>query len=900
MGEGICLEWHSMTGAQVLTSLQVRQNTGLCAAEAARRQKEAGENRLAEKPHSSLLVKFLAQWKDFMILTLIGAAVISAAASFLNGDKDLTDPIIIFVIITVNAVMGVIQETRAEKSLDALKKLSAPSAQVLRDGRRQTIDSVNVVPGDIVFLEAGSFVPADGRLLETVNLKIEESALTGESVPVEKHAGKLLPPDTPLSERHNMALSTTIVTYGRGTMVVTATGMKTEVGNIAAMILQDEEKSTPLQKKLAETSRILGLLSVGICIIMFFVGMQKKQPLFEMFMTSVSLAVAAIPEGLPAIVTIMLSLGVQRMVKKNAVIRKLPAVETLGSATVICSDKTGTLTQNRMTVAQLASVNGRETENSVFGRQLLTLACLCNDTAFTGRSKTELKGEPTEKALVEAALRIGLHKNELERRYPRVAEIPFDSVAKRMTTVHKSNDKRFQIVKGAPDVLTGLCTHVLCSGRPEPASSVLLRRLLRENEAMAREGLRVIAVSAAWGQQNSRLVFIGLIGMIDPPRPEAEQAVHVCQNAGIRPVMITGDHPSTAAAIAGRLGILKKMHPASRYPLLRAASLSSSTCPADTAGQESILTGPELDRMTTEELIRRAPEISVYARVSPEHKVRIVKALQASGQVVAMTGDGVNDAPALKAADIGCAMGRSGTDVAKNSADMILTDDNFATIVAAVKEGRVIYDNIRKSIHFLLSSNIGEILTIFTAILLGHPSPLLPVQLLWMNLVTDSLPAISLGAEEADEEIMNRPPIPREKGISADGLGAQMVIEGFVIAALALNAYFLGLSRFGLEAARTMTFSVLSLSQLFHVFNVRSERSLFHIGWLSNKKLVLSFFICLLLQVGVVTLPALAQIFQVSAMSGLQWGIVMGLSMAPIPLAELQKLVNRHRRGETN
>ena len=921
-----------MTGEQVLAHLHVNKETGLSSREAQGRLLQAGENRLQEKPHTSLFIKFLEQWKDFMILTLIGAAVISTVVSFLNGDRDLTDPIIIFVIITVNAVLGVVQETRAEKSLDALKKLSAPSASVLRDGRRQNLDAAFVVPGDIVFLEAGCFVPADGRLLEAVNLKMEESALTGESVPVEKRTAALRGGNTPLSERSNLALSTTIVTSGRGLMVATETGMNTEVGHIATMILNDGGKDTPLQKRLAQTSKILGLLSLGICVVMFFVGLWKKQPLFEMFMTSVSLAVAAIPEGLPAIVTIMLSLGVQRMVKKNAVVRKLPAVETLGSATVICSDKTGTLTQNRMTVTQLASARGREPADGSFARQLLTCAALCNDTTLRrDRKKTVLLGEPTEKALVAAALSLGLYKDELERKYPRIREIPFDSTTKRMTTVHRLPEGTARIVKGAPDILAGLCGRVWQGGRTEAMSESTRRRILKENEDMAKEGLRVIAVGAvreggAGGARNAgqnggdgsrrrngaeqELAFIGLIGMMDPPRPEVYEAVHTCKSAGIRPVMITGDHPATAAAIARQLGILEPGRETGggrtggRGIVLQAASLRAGKQglaapgrlhPAGAGRAPAVLTGPQLEAMSQEELVRTAPAVSVYARVSPEHKVRIVKALQTSGQVVAMTGDGVNDAPALKAADIGCAMGRGGTDVAKNSADMILTDDNFATIVAAVKEGRVIYDNIRKSIHFLLSSNIGEILTIFTAIVLGHASPLLPVQLLWMNLVTDSLPAIALGAEGADEAIMERPPIAREKGIFSDGLAVQMLIEGVAIGALALNAYLIGNRFYGLSMARTMTFSVLSLSQLFHVFNVRSERSLFHIGWFSNGRLVVSFLICLALQIGVVCIPSLAAVFQVQSMNLTQWGIVLGLSFAPIPMAELQKLANRKK-----
>lgn len=910
-----------MTGEQVLHALQVHRETGLSQAEAKRRLRQWGANRLAEKKHTSVVIKFLEQWKDFMILTLIGAAVISTVVSFLNGERDLTDPIIIFVIITVNAVLGVIQETKAEKSLDALKQLSAPSAMVLRDGKKQKIDATQVVPGDIVCLEAGSFVPADGRILDAVGLRIEESALTGESVPVEKQAAVQLANDTPVAERTNMALSTTIVTGGRGTMVVTETGMETQVGRIADMIMTDEGKSTPLQLRLAQTSKILGLLALGICVIMFFVGLWKEQPLFEMFMTSVSLAVAAIPEGLPAIVTILLSQGVQRMVQQNAVVRKLPAVETLGSATVICSDKTGTLTQNRMTVTEIATVDGTVPMNGTIANEILLCSILCNNTTLrreqvgrktnrriggiysnakqnssTGDAPKQprlftssinnnampytLMGEPTEKALVEAAIQAGLYKDEWERRYPRLSEIPFDSVRKMMTTIHRFADGPVKIVKGAPDVLLKQCNALMKGGKQQAWNASLREQILQQNERMAGEGLRVIAVARTFEDVDS-LCFLGLIGMMDPPRQEVPAAVRTCQMAGIRPVMITGDHPATAAAIARKIGILKEPK-------------ENSVANQEKSGR-SVMTGQQLERMPQEELVRQAPEVSVYARVSPEHKVRIVKAIQASAQVVAMTGDGVNDAPALKAADIGCAMGRGGTDVAKNSADMILTDDNFATIVAAVKEGRVIYDNIRKTIHFLLSSNIGEILTIFSAIVMGYASPLLPVQLLWMNLVTDSLPAIALGSEPAEKDIMARKPIARDHSVFSDGLGVQMILEGLVIGFLALVTYMIGNRWYDLEMARTMTFSVLSLSQLFHVYNIRSKQSLFRIGWLTNRSLNLAFLVCLGLQIGVVMIPSMAAIFRVVPMDLTQWGIVMGFSIAPIPVMELQKWLNRNK-----
>lgn len=914
------LPWHAMTKQQVLDHWQVCLQTGLKRHEAEQRRRTYGENLLQEQKHNSIVVKFLAQWKDFMILTLIGAAVISTVVSFLHGERNLTDPIIIFIIITVNAILGVIQETKAEKSLDALKQLSAPSAVILRDGKKQKIDAAQLVPGDIVYLESGSFVPADGRILEAIDLRIEESALTGESVPVEKMADRKLKQETPVAERINMAWATTIVTSGRGTIAVTETGMNTQVGHIADMILADEGKSTPLQQRLAQTSKILGVLALGICVVMFFVGLWKQQPIFEMFMTSVSLAVAAIPEGLPAIVTILLSQGVQRMAGKHAVVRKLPAVETLGSATVICSDKTGTLTQNRMTVTEISTVDGSIPMNGAFAKDILLCSILCNNTVMRreetkgihrngplnkqhkmasskyslcanavkqGVSQCKLMGEPTEKALVEAGIQVGLYKDQWEQRYPRISEIPFDSKSKQMTTTHRFDEGVVKIIKGAPDVLLKQCSELTEEHYPKIIrtclSDSLRQRILKQNERMAGAGLRVIAVARTY-DDTEKLCFLGLIGMMDPPRDEVPAAVDICQKAGIRPVMITGDHPATAAAIANKIGILKNS------PKFFVAQ--QHDCEA------RILTGHQLERMSQEELIRRAPEIAVYARVSPEHKVRIVKALQASGQVVAMTGDGVNDAPALKVADIGCAMGRGGTDVAKNSADMILTDDNFATIVAAVKEGRVIYDNIRKTIHFLLSSNIGEILTIFFAIVIGYPTPLLPVQLLWMNLVTDSLPAIALGSESADEDIMIRKPAASEKNVFSEGMGVQMMLEGMVIGALALIAYLLGNVWYGLDVARTMTFSVLSLSQLFHVYNIRSKDSLFRIGVWSNYRLNMAFIICFVLQVGVVMVPWIADIFRVIPMNIMQWGIVIGLSIAPIPIIELQKWINGHRKIE--
>ncbi len=930
--------WHSITKEEALRELDSAL-TGLSKKEAAKRQKKYGFNVLEAKKKTPLFLRFISQFKDFMILTLIFAALVSFFVSFLHGELDLVEPAIILSIITLNAVLGVLQESKAEKSLEALQKMSAPSALVMRDNLLESIDAKELVPGDIIYLETGHFVPADARLLTSVNLKIDEASLTGESHPIEKDAEAILKDNILPAERINMIAATGIVTYGRGTAVVTATGMHTEVGHIARMIMDDETPMTPLQKRLAATGKALGIAALIICVIIFLVGILKNRPIFEMFMTSVSLAVAAIPEGLPAIVTIMLSLGVQRMAKKNAVIRKLPAVETLGSATVICSDKTGTLTQNKMTVTEICSCKGKEEPEGNTGKFLLTLSSLCNDAILqiTGKSKHQkvsATGEPTENALILAAFQIGLNKSQLDLQYPRIYEIPFDSSRKQMTTIHKlPNGGYRQITKGAFDILLSECTNAYRGGKETPITHVLREQLTRLNESMTAKALRVIAVAykdyPAESSYISRLknktlkdgindaeqglTMAGLIGMIDPPRPEVKDAVLTCQMAGITPVMITGDHVSTACAIAKELGILTKDNSNDlSYSSLRAAEIDLKASARYTSpSSNQAMTGAELSQISQEDLVERIKNYRVFARVSPEHKVRIVKALQARGEVVAMTGDGVNDAPALKAADIGCAMGISGTDVAKNAADMILTDDNFATIVAAVKEGRGIYDNIKKAVHFLLSCNIGEILTIFVAILFGLPSPLLAVQLLWVNLVTDSLPAISLGVDPPDKDIMKKKPLPPDKGMFADGLTFKIITEGILIGSLALLAFIIGIRFFDnntlpsdvirdsktVELAalstpyvgRTMAFAVLSLSQLFHSFNMRSEHSITKIGLFSNIKLVLSFLVCSFLQVIVISIKPLANIFKVVPLTPAQWSIVLVLSFLPIVVVELQK-----------
>ena len=811
-----------------------------------------------------------------MIITLIIAAIISAVVSKLNGEADYIDSIIIVAIVIFNAIMGLVQEQKAEKSLEALKKMTAPNAKVRRDGRVQEIDATLVVPGDIVVLEAGNYVPADCRLINSYNLKIEESALTGETIPSLKDSSKILKENTAMGDLCNMVFATTIVVNGHGEAIVVETGMNTRVGKIAGMIIEDESPETPIQKKLAEVGKILAIACIIICVLIFVIGIFKKIPIIEMFMTSVGLAVAAIPEGLPAIVTIMLSIGVTKMAKKNSIIRKLPAVETLGSSSVICSDKTGTLTQNKMTVTEIRNCFGRANSNE--RKFILELGTMCTDTTEERiNGKLGFVGEATEVAISNAAMEEGVSKSFLYDEMKRINDIPFDSKRKMMTTIHKYGNGYRIITKGAPDVLLKRCSNCYSGGQIVPIFSKK-DDINEQNNQMAEKALRVIAVAYKDVEKlpemqdvEKDLIFCGLIGMIDPPREGVKEAVRTCRRAGIKTVMITGDHLQTAKAIAKELGILKR---------------------GDLA-----IDGETLERMSQHELEQNIMDYSVFARVSPEHKVRIVKAFQSTGAVVAMTGDGVNDAPALKNADIGIAMGKGGTDVAKNAADMILLDDNFVTIVEAVKQGRNIYDNIKKAIHFLISTNIGEIVTIFFGLVLGIKSPLLAIQLLWINLVTDSLPAIALGLEKEEENIMSRLPRNPKKNLFADGLWWKIIIEGSMLGMFTLLAFSIGNRLYSVEVGRTMAFLTLGILELVHSFNIKSEESIFKIGVLENKYLVGALVLGVILQVIVVVVSPLAQVFSLVPLTGMQWLYTILIAVAPIPIVEIQKAVNGYKFG---
>ncbi len=861
---------HSSSAQDVVKAFSSDAESGLDSKDIARLQSEYGPNVLAEKKKRTLIGRFFDQFKDVMIIILLIAAAVSFGVICVEKTwNELFEPALILIIVILNALMGVFQESKAEKALEALKNMSAPHARVIRDGEEHIIDAKQIVPGDIIKVEAGDFVPADARLIHSVSLKSEESALTGESVPAEKNADDIIDGKSALGDRSNMIFSGCSITYGTGLAVVTATGMNTEMGKIANLLAGEKESQTPLQQKLAQLGKYLGIIALAACAIVFVIGLISGIPILEIFMTSVSLAVSAIPEGLPAIVTIILSIGVQRMAKRNALIRRLPAVETLGSASVICSDKTGTLTQNRMTVVK-AFTDGESDAETVGDscsekiKQLLIYGTLCSDgTVVFENGVAKHIGDPTETAIVLAAHKNGIKKEEIIKKYERLAEIPFDSDRKLMTSVNRIDGKNIVIVKGAFDNLSLRCT----AGNVEKAREV--------TEEMSREALRVLAIAIKEMEtvpQNptseeleNGLTLIGLIGMIDPPRAEAKDAVATSKKAGIKTVMITGDHVITAAAIAKQLGIY--------------------------SDGDRAITGKELDAMSDEELEEHIEEISVYARVSPENKIRIVKAWQKKGHVVSMTGDGVNDAPALKAADIGCAMEITGTDVAKGAADMTLTDDNFATIVDAVKEGRGIYANIRKVVGFLLGSNTGEILTVFTSMLLFRETPLLSMQLLWVNLVTDSLPAIAVGMESVEPDVMEKKPRPKDEGIFANGLGFSVIIQGILFAAITLLGFYIGKTVMRtLEAGQTMAFMILSLSQVVHAFNMRSEHSLFRIGFFSNKTLNIAAVISTLLMAVVLFTPV-RYAFKLVLLTPQLYLTALGLIFVPLVALEIKKAV---------
>ena len=867
--------WYKKSKNEILQELDVDEKNGLSSTEALRRLEKYGKNKLETKKKKTLFKQFLSQLKDVMIYILIIAAIISA---FLG---EISDALIILLVIIINAVIGVIQESKAEKALDALKELSTPKALVKRDGSLKEILSEDIVPGDIVIIDAGRYIPGDLRLIDTANLKIEESAFTGESVPSEKDASFLPDKEIPIGDQNNMAFMSTLATYGRGVGVVVGTGMNTEIGKIAKMIEQEENDETPLQKKLSELGKILGFLAVGICILIFIISFFQGRDLLEMFLTSISLAVAAIPEGLPAIVAIVLALGVQRMVKKNAIIRKLPAVETLGSVSIICSDKTGTLTQNKMTVTTVYTNDSyiKESEfnlNDNESKLLVDCMVLCNDATYSEKSQT---GDPTEIALLESPFKLNILKEKLEKEFKRIDEIPFDSDRKLMTTVNLVDDKKARVfTKGALDSILSICNKISVNGKLLDFSKEYKAKVLENSNIMSDKALRVLAFAykdiskenIVLDSLEKDLVFIGMVGMIDPPRLEVKDSIKLCKSAGITPVMITGDHKNTAFAIANELGIAENISQA--------------------------ITGHEIDKFKEEEFNEKIINYRVFARVSPEHKVKIVKAFKSHGNIVSMTGDGVNDAPSLKAADIGVAMGITGTDVSKGASDMILTDDNFSTIVSAVEEGRKIYLNIKKSIVFLLSCNLGEILTLFTAILLNWNSPLQPIHILWVNLITDSFPALALGVDKTKEDVMNNPPRNPKESIFIKSDKIQLIINGVLIGGITLFAFKLGerLYADSLIHAQTMAFVVLSVSQLFLSLSLRSNiKSAFSLGIFSNKYLVYSILLGIFLQVIIISISFIANIFKVTPLLLYDWIVVILVSLIPFAINEILKLFRK-------
>ncbi len=874
--------FHTLDEKTALENLNATPD-GITSQEAEKRTGIYGKNELQEGRKKTIAEMFLEQFKNVMVIILLIAAVIAGLT------HELTDSVIILVVVVINAVLGVVQESKAEKALAALKKMSSPYARVKRNGDVEQVKSEELVPGDIVLLEAGDYVPADLRLLQSVSLKIEEAPLTGESVPVEKIVEKIDKADLVIGDRKNMAYAGSSVTYGRGAGVVTATGMNTEVGKIAAHIGNSEAQQTPLQRKLGEMTKYLTVGIIAVSVIIFFAGVLQGRDYLDMMLTAISLAVAAIPEGLPAVITIVLALGVQKMARRNAIIRKLSSVETLGSTEIICSDKTGTLTQNKMTVQEVFldgqikkadDLSEESTSTTIFLHSLV----LCNDSRTThGGDSAGFIGDPTETALASFAAGRGFHKNSLDELIPRRSEIPFDSERKRMTTIHEMNGKLRVLTKGAPDVLLDRCGKFLSNGKAEVLTEKHRDVIRNANGKMAGKALRVLGVAYKDIEElplhpdpesvENDLVFVGLVGMIDPPRPEAREAVRICSEAGVRPIMITGDHRDTAAAIAKELNIIKD--------------------------EGEVITGSELNAISDDDFEKRVVQYSVYARVSPEHKVKIVNAWKKRGKIVAMTGDGVNDAPALKSADIGIGMGITGTDVAKGVSNMVLADDNFATIVIAVEEGRKIYSNIRKTIQFLLSSNLGEIVTLFVGTMLNW-TVLLPIHILWVNLVTDTLPALALGVEKAEKDVMKQKPKRSNSSFFAEGVGVSILYQGILKGLITLAVYFIGLRFYSREIAITMAFATLGLIQLAHSMNVRSnKKSLFRIGLFSNPYLVGAIVIAAILQLVVIIVPFFNDIFKVKQLNLEQWLIVITASLSIVFIVEMVKLfLNRLKKNE--
>ena len=894
--------WFNKSVEEVEKELETDLSKGLSNEEVQKRREKYGLNKLKAKKKKSLFQKFLDQFKDFSIIILIIAAIVSGVVGVAEGEG-ITDTIIILIVVIVNAIIGVSQEAKAEKSLEALQKLTDHASKVVRNGEVTVVPAKELVPGDIVVLDTGDYIPADLRIIEAVNLKSQESSLTGESVPVEKTTEKIEEKEVGIGDRINMLFSSSLVTYGRGKGIVVETGMTTEVGKIAGMLDNTEEQITPLQEKLNKLGKTLGIAALAICVVIFMIGLiQGKEPI-HMFMTAVSLAVAAIPEGLVAVSTIVLAIGVQKMVKKNAIVKRLPAVETLGSSTVICSDKTGTLTKNQMTVEKIfINSNTKDIEqykdsNDLDLEKLVLANMLCNDTKIS--SDGTLTGDPTETALVDMGFTLDFEPSIYDE-MPRIGEVPFDSDRKLMTTINEVNGKYIVYTKGGVDELLARCNSYLLNGEIKQDLENYSKIVRENNEKMAKEALRVL--SCAYKEIDHKptdeeikniendLIFVGMVGMIDPPREEAKKAVEKCKTAGIKTVMITGDHKITATAIAKKLGILEN--------------------------EDEAITGQDLENMSDEELEKNVRHYSVYARVSPEHKVRIVRAWQKNGEIVAMTGDGVNDSPALKQANIGCAMGMVGTDVAKEAADVILTDDNFATIVSAVEEGRRIYDNILKVIQFLLSSNVGEIVVLFLATLftplfanwfgitdISHLEILLPIHILWINLVTDSLPALALAFDPANKDIMNRKPNKPEKGVFTKGMTLRVIYQGVMIGLLTLGAFMIGLAttteaidgltldESKIEVGQTMAFVTLALSELVHVFNVRNNKqSVFKTGILNNKKLLLAVGASALLMIVILAIPALRTIFSIPVLPTSNIIELVLLILAPLVIVELFKL----------